>query len=603
MIHLALQRDAAPIDRIGRWIYAGADTSWLVRAEHGPLAGMRRVPTGELLEAASWRIRTEYIDWIGELSAVNAGREWWASELAAKNPFTLLYPRICAAVAARDALAADGSAALVVCSTPALLEAMARVCQDLGLAHTSSRSRSLPDTRAVARRVIDAGARLAPAPTRALGARLPLTARRAVQASPELRRRDVAGLPKPSAFSGPRTALLVTWVDERSLADGRYVDPHFGALPQLLAGAGWDVAYLPRVLPGADFGAVVRALAGTGERFYHPDAWIERSDWREARRTSERWSPRLRPAELGGVPVDGLAREQLDAFRWSHEQALAYEHLVRRLSLGGVAPARLILPFEGHSWEQALVDAARRHMPETVTVGFDNVNFSRLALSLYPARSEEGRRPLPDRIVTSGETFKQVLLQEGYAPERVRGGCALRHAYLADVKPGDRGTRRVLVAASIDAGQSFEIIDKAARAFADGRYEVVVKLHPAVDRDVLDPLLEGIGGLVYEKRPIGELLREVDAMLYGYSVVCYEALAAGVQPVFVRSETFLDLDQLEPFEELRCPARTPQEICAAVDAALARTPEEYSVWLAKATAAVQQALGPIGPGCVTPFID
>ena len=35
-------------------------------------------------------------------------------------------------------------------------------------------------------------------------------------------------------------------------------------------------------------------------------------------------------------------------------------------------------------------------MPETQVIGYDNVNFSRLALSLYPARSEIGLRPLPD---------------------------------------------------------------------------------------------------------------------------------------------------------------------------------------------------------------
>jgi hypothetical protein len=125
----------------------------------------------------------------------------------------------------------------------------------------------------------------------------------------------------------------------------------------------------------------------------------------------------------------------------------------------------------------------------------------------------------------------------------------------------------------------------------------VVKLHPAVDRETLERWLPGLRPVDLS---IGELLRDADAMLYGYSVVCYEALAAGVPAVFVRSETFLDLDQLEPYPELRRPARTPEEIRAAVQAAIDERDDD---WVRRARDAVAEALAPVRGECVRPFVD
>ena len=77
-------------------------------------------------------------------------------------------------------------------------------------------------------------------------------------------------------------------------------------------------------------------------------------------------------------------------------------------------------------------------------------------------------------------------------------------------------------------------------------------------------------------------------MLYTYSVVAYEALAAGVPPIFVRSETFLDLDQLEPNPDVRLVARTPEELRAA-DRTAAGLGDE---WRARAREVVSAALEP-----------
>jgi hypothetical protein len=92
-------------------------------------------------------------------------------------------------------------------------------------------------------------------------------------------------------------------------------------------------------------------------------------------------------------------------------------------------------------------------------------------------------------------------------------------------------------------------------------------------------------------------------MLYTYSVVAYEALAAAVPPVFVRSEVLLDLDQLEPFAQLRWRARGAAELRAAAAEIRALRGAARAEWAGRARAAARAALAPCGEDAVAPFLD
>lgn len=116
-LHVALQSDlprASALKRAGieRWLYVGEDTGWRIRAERGALAGLERIETADAIQDAAGRLRRPYIDWIAELARANDSPEWWASELAAKNSYTMLFSNVCSLAAARE-LASD--AALAVC--------------------------------------------------------------------------------------------------------------------------------------------------------------------------------------------------------------------------------------------------------------------------------------------------------------------------------------------------------------------------------------------------------------------------------------------------------------------------------------------------------
>ena len=318
-------------------------------------------------------------------------------------------------------------------------------------------------------------------------------------------------------------------------------------------------------------------------------------------------------AVVGGLPASRLALELVEQRRATHVDTISYSLLARGLASGGVRPARVIVPWEGHSWEHALAHGIREHLPDTRLIGYDNVNFSRLALSLYPARSEIGVRPLPDRVVTNGEAFRRILVSEGFPERMVRRGCALRHSYLWErdepsTIAGLRDDRfEVLVATSIDFAQSVELVEKAVAAFGgDDRYVVRVKCHPAVDAGAVRRFARGSErhrNVAFVETPIPELLSSASVMLYTYSVVAYEALAHEVAPLFVRSEGFLDLDQLEPFPDLRWTGRTPADLRSAVEEIASLSADARRSWSTAAGEAVRQALAPPARACVEAFLD
>lgn len=609
---------------VRRWLYFGDDSNWRVSAERSLLAGLPRVETAELLQETAWRLRQPFIDWIGSLSAENESLEWWASELAAKSSHTMFYNRVCSLGVARHIIASDPAPSLIVCSSPALLEEARAHAVACGhpVCELSLKLRPGVRTglRSAQRRIENRGLRLwsqvMPPPLQSLPARASRRAETFLATLPGYRRGALlkAGFRTPGDFAGPDTVLLLTWVDDRSVDDsGRYVDPHLGALPSLLKERGFRVGYLARVLPTNSFDATVSRLAATGETMFFPELLVDEEDVAESERRARSFRPRI-PAESSvlDVPVVALAREHVELHRPIMGYALVYEAVVRNLARLGISPGSIIHTYEGHSWEQVLAAAVRTHLPATRLIGYENVNMSRLALSMYPAKSEYGLRPLPDRIVTNGPRFREVLLAEGVPELLVRTGCGIRHGNLREVgeEPVPRRDRknafRILVATEVAVGQAVELVEKALLAFGnDERYEMTVKCHPLLgDEPVLAALgpLAAVDNLRFSNAAIDDLLRDADAMLYTYSVVGYEALAHGVPPVFVRSETVLDLDQLEPFAELRRDARSPEELRRAVEEIAALGYHALEVWSKRAKAAAREALAPVSAGCVEAFI-
>lgn len=620
---------AQPLADLGvsTWLYLGDDSGWRITVERSSLAHLTRRSAAAELQRTAYALRRPLIDAIGQLSLLNDSLEWWASELATKRARRKLFGQLCSLAVVRQLIEEGLDDCLVICSTPALLEEVTAAGAAAGAPVVRLESARVSGRRALRTRIIglfrrrlvgralERWADQAPTSLQELPGRIWPRARLVIEGSPAYRRNVLEHLgASVEPFAGEDTAVLFTWVDERSVApDGTYTDPYFGWLAAALRERGFRVAFVPRYSRhGGISEDFANRLLTTGERMIFPELLVDGGVHRACNKQASAFFPEI-PAdmEVEGVPFARLARQEDDELRHTHAKNLTYASLVERLAQAGVRPRFLIHLFEGDAWEKVLAFAARRHLPETRVVGYDNMNMSRLALSLYPAQAELGRRPLPDRIVTNGPAFHNVLLTEGMPPDLIRVGCGLRHADLWDVsrpRPVRAGERAVvLVAPEFLLNRATELVEKAVEAFGgDARYEVVVKYHPLTDRTAVEGLSAEAarhGNVVFSESKIGELLLEADLMLYTYSSVGYEALAQGVPPVFVQSETDLDLDQLEPFADLRLAARTPEELRAAARSVTSLKPDERDAWRVRAQEAVRSVLAPIGEAGVEAVLD
>jgi hypothetical protein len=597
------------VSRVDRWLYVGDDPAWRIAAEAGPLAGVSRIDAADLLQQKAWELREAFLEWAGDLGRRNDSLAWWSSQLAARNSYTRFYDRVCWLAAATEMLldTPDDETTLAVCASAAVAAELARATG----ARPPAPSDLEPARRHSGAKALRAWARFAPGPLRSLPAAVSERARLSFDNDPRYRRRVLAdrGLLAPAPFSGERTALLFTWIDRRSFdADGRFHDPHLGPLGRLLRAHGVEVAYVAQVLHGIPFAEAIDRLSASGERFLHPDAYLTLDDHRETSARAAAFAPEIpEGATVAGTPVAALAREFVEEQRPAQAGSLLVEAFVRRFADAGVRPERIIHTGEGHDWELTLAWTARRCLPDTQLIAYENLNMSRLALSMFPARAEHGLRPLPDRIVTNGSAFHSVLRAEGVPDEIVRTGCGLRHEQLWTRQPakGPRtgGPLRILVATELALGASAELTKKAADAFCnDPSTELVVKCHPLLRRNDLLRLLPHARELRFDDRPMLELLESTDVLLYSYTSVGFEALALGVPPVFVRSESTLDLDQLEFAPDLRWQGRTPCELRSVVAEIAALDGEVLAAWRAKARAAAARAIAPVRQACAEAFL-
>lgn len=602
--------DAGP-GAVARWAYLGDDGGWRVHAEQTFLRGVPRIAVGELRERFAWELRTSFLDWTASLAEANDSLEWWSSELCAKNTFTMLYNRVCASAAAGDLMARGlDPGTLLVCGTPAQRDAVIRIGERHGVTVESLPSSPRRASRPrLGSRLLRLWPRVAPAALLPAPVRVSGRARAVLEPDGYYRRRAAQSM-RGEVIGGEGTVLLFTWVDRRSFAaDGTFRDPYFGRLSELLEAQGQRVAIVPDILPSIPFDEAVALLRACGKNVLLPDAYLTGDDWQEAARRATDFQLSISgDSSIGDLPMAALAREHAEIFRAAHPAALRYAFLVRRLAEAGVQPARVVYPYEGHSWERAVEWAVRKHLPSARLVAYENVNFSRLALSMFSGVGEAERSPHADRIVTNGETFREILIEEGAPPERVIKGCALRHEYLTQPPPLRKGVEggplRILAATSIHEGDAVELIERAVEAFGrSDEFHLVIKCHPVVDeRRVRDSLGELGHEAHFTHRPISKLLPEVDAVLYTYTVVAYEALAYGVPPVHVKPESLYPLDQLEGATDVRWEARTSEELVRAVRAATGLDADAYARWRDRADATVRRALEPMTSSCVEAFL-
>jgi UDP-N-acetylglucosamine 2-epimerase len=154
----------------------------------------------------------------------------------------------------------------------------------------------------------------------------------------------------------------------------------------------------------------------------------------------------------------------------------------------------------------------------------------------------------------------------------------------------------ILVTPSIDKNESVELIWKVLTAFGQtNKYKFILKLHP------LNPyhnIARNLGILpkhfTISDKPVSELLKETDVLLYTSSATCIEALSLGVPVLHIKSDFIIDRDNLSDFpSSIRRSAENKDDIIRMTQEILETDEKELLEQRAIGEHVVSEIFGPV----------
>jgi hypothetical protein len=584
------QRTVAPV----QWAYLGTSIRNTEAVARWIGSGPRKIALSDLLQKTARSLRKAYIDYIGQLGVEHDSPDWWFSSLSEKSPtMSKAFLHICyLAVAVELCRRHKGSGPLVlIVERPEVRHAIAVSLGEANIQFVDVREPS--------------AARLAAA----VKGWVEMAKRRTYWICRQFYRMAVSRMLgfSQGVMNGAGEArpwvLLHNWVDARCFTtEGKHWDVYFGQLREKLQKQGVPVAVVGTVPSHAPYGRLLARLKRTGIPLLVPEAaltlqvllrWIGSLPIKPPRR-------RARPRFEGFDVSDILA--EVERTDWINPRAADVRmtpDIVVQWRRRVVARV-FIYPYEGHVWERGYCHAFRMHNPQVKLIGYQHATVSSMWLNHFIAQAEWGKVPFPDRIVTNSPYHYALFLRNGMPESVLACGGAFRYEALGEGMSARSATRpagspiRVLVAPSIILTNAAELLFSASEAFHDDQQiTIVLKCHPRLpaDRVSAEAGLSSLpANFVIDERPIAEVLRAVDVLVYSDSTVALEALAHGVPVVHYSSNHEIDLDPLEDFPDLRSSTGTAQGLRAIVCALAQSDPEARHAMAHRAREVIQTIL-------------
>jgi len=581
-----------------QWAYLGTSVRTREAVARWLEPGPQQIALTDLLQGTARSLRTLYIEYIGRLGVESDSPGWWFSSLSEKSPtMSNAFLHICyAAVAVELCCRYKESETLVlVVESPEVRRAVAAHLRESGARFTEVRESFGSRLAAIARDWAE------------------MLARRVYWIGRQVSRMAVARALGFSAgvMNGAGEArpwvLLHNWMDDTCFtAKGQYRDGYFGPLREELQKRGLAVAVVATVLSkNSNYRRILGLLKRSGIPLLVPEAALTPG-------ALLRWTASLpvRPSQrrawprFQGLDVSAIM-DRVERVDWINPRAATVRMIPEIVSQWRrrVDARAFIYTYEGQSWERGYCLAMREHFPQAKLIGYQHATVSPMWMSHFLSQAEWGKVDFPDRLVTNGWHPYNLLRQNGIPERTLACGGAFRYDALLSVLPAPaRGTSgspvtRVLVTLPILQAQAAELLLAALRAFADPQtFQVTLKFHPHLPTGRV--LREaGIGPfpahVSVEEKPLSELLRDADVLVYTYSATALEALAAGVPVVHFASGCDIDMDPLASFDGIRVSTGTAEGLRAAARAAVQVGAEEHAARIRRWRETVGLLLSPV----------
>ena len=542
------------------WAYLGLDSLKAQRLEKGLLMAGQRISIGLLLQSSAESMRSQFLDFIGSLSLNHHSRSWWECSLSEKNSYVSnIFLEICYLEVFKTVVQAASSKVplLMIIESPFVREVLG-----------NSKYRNVHIFESPIEQV-----------KRSFMGIAEYLMRRLWFFSSYLLRSYIARVFFPfealqKKVKGPLT-LITTWVDSRSFApDGSYQSINFGILGDKLRKQGQEVCILPKLLPGFPFLKAAKLFRKSGEPAFFLESLLSpvnilRAFWRAER---EHFSL-AEAVSFRGWDVSPIIKADLrhDRIRGRAAFSWLFHYSLQQLRKRNVEIASLIYPYENHAWEKGYLLSLKELFPRALSIGYQHATLSKMHLNYFFSLQELGILPLPDRIVTNGDYFLNLFLENGYHPRQLVRGGAIRYNYLfsAETPASNAHEKYILVAIAQNPDLALEIVSLVLEAFRDfPQYRVVFRFHPGarlsqtirkIQRNALPAHFS-----VSNSKSFEELLQGAGILLYQDSAAALEGAALGIPVIQVSSNHLINMDPLDHVPKIRHQVSTSLELQSKV---------------------------------------
>jgi len=568
---------------IFRWIYLGENA---INAEHlekqiGERGG--RIEIAGLLKKTAEELKQPYIDYIGELDKEKNSFEWWANTLSEKNIFrskTFLYScYVKIAKKIRESYPRDKLVFFV--EKEAVRKSLHKNMND-AVFQNYFFEKSLERIKDMKTFIIYKMWFL-------------LSNIYYIILTKYIYRIGHTNEAKP-------LTLIYTFINNGSFDEnGNYIETIFGSFPDYAIKTGKKISLIPQIRM-ASYKKSLENIRKSKYPFLMPHAYLTFYDVIEVFVGTMLNKNKIEKLEkFEDIDINDLISEDLKRDQIDHRIAcdtLLFSKIFKRLKQENIRIDRLIYPFENLAREKLLCITMRKIYPYCNLLGYQHSTISLFLLSHFFSKKEADIIPLPDKIITNGRYYKNLLLESGYPAEKVIEGGAIRYSRILERGSNRKETKKtnILITTSVGLEESAEIIIKSVKALRDEKeYKVIIKCHPFMPFKRITQNLELTlpDQFVISKERFTDLLFNSSVLLYSDSTTSLEAIAMGIPVIYVESDLMLIADKLDFNEKLKFTAKTPEEINGYVKKAISMNETELKKKRKEWRNAVKELFNPV----------
>lgn len=540
---------------------------WQSRLDKG---NFEFISTTKRLHETSSSIKASFLQILGELAKKHDTPSWWGSRISERNTFiNPLYLNCCYLEIANSFIPPAGVNMLILAEHDSVLESLRKNFETKEIKYFSI---SLFRKKNILKN---------------LSSFLHIFIKLLKVSLQGLKSWEMKSLFRRNRLPKPCIILHTFFSPNNIEKDGSLKDIYYPGLKEWLSKNGQSIVLLPVLSGFANPDHAYANFRSHGIEYINPSTFLAPADYIRAIfrfLRSMRLPKNDSVISLNSLDCTPLFKAAKRTFYPDLFPFFLYLDLFKKLNKAGYEPSSMIFLFENMIYDKMLILGTRKAFPLAKVFAFQHGAIFPNSLCYSISDIELAKAPMPDKIICNGTFFKEQLAKEGFPPNLLTVGPALRYMHINESREllsFDRRTKwDVLCPLPLMVNDCSELLRKVCKAFEKSDLKICIKPHPMVNPSFATNLLNedfpDFKVFIAENQSVGELIKDSKVVIGMASSTLLEAVCMGVEVISVSRASALNFNPLEYFPMVNQVAYDEKELEQMTLKALRRKPTELA---------------------------